>query len=93
MFFFLDTEWADPIGCELVSLALISEYGARHFYAERDPLLASPTDFVRHSWSIRSCRAARPQGRHHAMVDSQALRAAWITCHSDGGSKPYRPSI
>ncbi|HEL4185784.1 TPA: 3'-5' exoribonuclease [Stenotrophomonas maltophilia] len=46
---FLDTEWADPIGSELVSLALVSEDGAYQFYAERDPLPAFPTDFVRHA--------------------------------------------
>lgn len=47
-YLFLDTEWADPVGSELVSLALVSEDGAHHFYAERDPLPATPTDFVRH---------------------------------------------
>lgn len=69
---FLDTEWADPIGSELVSLALISEDGAHQFYAERDPLPASPTDFVRH--------AVYPllQGGPAAMSDlamTRALRA------------------
>ncbi|MFC3656473.1 hypothetical protein FZ025_20265 [Xanthomonas hyacinthi] len=48
MRFFLDTEWADLTGSELVSIALISEDGAHRFYAERDPLPATPTDFVRH---------------------------------------------
>ena len=48
MYFFLDTEWADPIGSELVSLALVSEDGAYRFYAERDLLPTTPTDFVRH---------------------------------------------
>lgn len=48
MYFFLDTEWADPIGSELVSLALVSEDGMHRFYAERDPLPATPTDFVQH---------------------------------------------
>ena len=44
---FLDTEWADPQGQQLVSLALISEDGEHVFYAERDPLPAEPTGFVR----------------------------------------------
>lgn len=44
---FLDTEWADPQGQQLVSLALISEDGEHVFYAERDPLPAKPTGFVR----------------------------------------------
>lgn len=35
---FLDTEWADVIGNELMSLALVSEDGRHTFYAERDPL-------------------------------------------------------
>ena len=46
-YLFLDTEWADPMGAELVSLALISEDGTHRFYAERDPLPEAPTDFVR----------------------------------------------
>lgn len=167
MLFFLDTEWADPIGSELVSLALISEDGARQFYAERDPLPASPTDFVRHAVypllqggsaamsdiamtkALRAFLSATPSScvladypndlqllqyvlagfdlvddqvqscgpvpevavqilasrrisagietwfqdnpgqrarRHHAMVDAEALRAAWVACHRDGGS-------
>lgn len=48
MYFFLDTEWSDTIGSELVSLALVSEDGLHRFYAERDPLPATPTDFVKH---------------------------------------------
>ncbi|MBD9437348.1 3'-5' exoribonuclease [Pseudoxanthomonas sp. PXM03] len=46
-YLFLDTEWADPTGSELVSFALISEDGAHRFYAERDPLPDVATDFVR----------------------------------------------
>ena len=46
-YLFLDTEWADPGGSELVSLALISEDGTHQFYAERDPLPEVATDFVR----------------------------------------------
>lgn len=45
-YLFLDTEWADLAGTELVSLALVSADGAHRFYAERDPLPASPTRFV-----------------------------------------------
>lgn len=44
---FLDTEWADPEGHQLVSLALISEDGEHVFYAERDPLPSPLTRFVR----------------------------------------------
>lgn len=46
-YLFLDTEWADPTGSELVSLALVSEDGIHKFYAERDPLPEVATDFVR----------------------------------------------
>ncbi|MBV6859651.1 3'-5' exoribonuclease [Xanthomonas campestris pv. zingibericola] len=46
MRFFLDTEWADTLGSELVSLALVAEDG-EFFYAERDTLPEHPTDFVR----------------------------------------------
>lgn len=46
-YFFLDCEWADVLGAELVSLALVSEDGSQCFYAERDPLPQLPTDFVR----------------------------------------------
>lgn len=47
-YFFLDTEWADPLARQLVSLALVSEDGLHEFYAEINPLPQSPTDFVRH---------------------------------------------
>lgn len=46
-YLFLDTEWADANGLELVSIALVSEDGASTFYAERDPLPLAPTDFVK----------------------------------------------
>jgi hypothetical protein len=46
-YLFLDTEWADSTGSELVSLALVSENGIHRFYAERDPLPDVATDFVR----------------------------------------------
>lgn len=46
-YLFLDTEWADPMGSELVSLALVSEDRVYRFYAERDPLPEKATDFVR----------------------------------------------
>lgn len=45
-YLFLDTEWADDQGTELVSLALISEDGHHHFYAECALLPPSPTRFV-----------------------------------------------
>lgn len=46
-YIFLDTEWADVLGADLVSLALVSADGRQRFYAERDPLPQGPTDFVR----------------------------------------------
>ena len=46
-YLFLDTEWADSMGSELVSVALVSEDGVHRFYAERDPLPEVATDFVR----------------------------------------------
>jgi len=46
---FLDTEFAEPAGVNLVSLALVSEDGQHEFYVERDPLPANPSDFVRES--------------------------------------------
>jgi len=52
---FLDTEWADAVGAELVSLALISENGQQVFYAERPA-------------AERGNRAGddtNAQGRHH----------------------------
>lgn len=45
---FLDCEWADNIGSELVSLALVSEDDRYRFYAELSPLPAHPTSFARH---------------------------------------------
>lgn len=45
-YLFLDTEWADAAGTELVSLALVSADGQYRFYAERDPLPSAPTRFV-----------------------------------------------
>ncbi|RDI99335.1 hypothetical protein DVT68_00260 [Dyella solisilvae] len=44
---FLDCEWADVLASELVSIALISRDGQYAFYAERDPLPANPTQWVR----------------------------------------------
>jgi hypothetical protein len=53
---FLDTEWADENGRELVSLALVSEDATHVFYGERDSLPGWPTDWV--SWVVypRLCR-------------------------------------
>lgn len=48
-YLFLDTEWADVTGSELVSIALVSEDGQREFYAEREMLPPIATDFVRHA--------------------------------------------
>jgi len=44
---FIDTEWADVLANELVSLALVSDCGCYEFYAERDPLPADGTEFVK----------------------------------------------
>ena len=44
---FLDCEWGDTLGRELVSLALVSEDGQHRFYGEVDPLPKAPTDWVR----------------------------------------------
>ena len=44
---FIDTEWADQLANEVVSMALVSDCGKYEFYAERDPLPADATDFVR----------------------------------------------
>lgn len=45
-YLFLDTEWSDGEGRQLVSLALVSADGEHRFYAERDPLPVNPTSFV-----------------------------------------------
>ena len=47
-YYFLDTEWADVMGGEPVSLALVNEGWDREFYAEPASLPEGPTDFVRH---------------------------------------------
>jgi hypothetical protein len=47
MRFFLDCEWSDLLGSELVSLGLVSEDDAHRFYAEVSPLPRTSTDFVR----------------------------------------------
>jgi hypothetical protein len=46
-YYFLDTEWSDADGRDLVSLALIDESGEHRFYAERAELSPNPTEFVR----------------------------------------------
>lgn len=66
MMLFLDTEWADVLATELVSLALVGEKLV--FYAERRPLPEKPTDFVRSAvyplllggyWSLEDDEFAR----------------------------------
>lgn len=44
---FLDTEWADETGRQLVSLALVSEDDRHCFYSEVDPLPNHPTDWAK----------------------------------------------
>lgn len=43
---FLDTEWANDVTRDLVSLAITNESGLLRFYAERDPLPSVPSTFV-----------------------------------------------
>lgn len=89
-YLFLDTEWADSAGTELVSLALVSADGAHRFYAERDPLPACPTRFVaEHVYPLLDRGPA-------ALVDekfTQSLRrflqsidapTVLFDCHTDG---------
>lgn len=45
---FLDVEWADLAGSQLVSLALVDATGEHRFYAEIYPLPPNPTNFVQH---------------------------------------------
>ena len=47
MILFIDTEWADQLANEVVSMALVSDCGKFEFYAERDPLPADATEFVK----------------------------------------------
>ena len=47
MILFIDTEWADVLANELVSLALVSDCGRYEFYAEREPLPTAGNEFVR----------------------------------------------
>ncbi|GGA40647.1 hypothetical protein GCM10010981_32320 [Dyella nitratireducens] len=46
MILFLDTEFADSDGDELVSLAPVSQDARHVFYAERNPLPVDATPFV-----------------------------------------------
>lgn len=69
-YLFLDAEWADTLGCELVSLALVSEDGKHRFYAEADPLPVHPTDFVRvavYPHLDRGATALRPRAMTQAL--------------------------
>lgn len=45
-YLFLDTEWANDVTRELVSLAMTNSDGSLRFYAERDPLPSVPSTFV-----------------------------------------------
>jgi hypothetical protein len=47
MILFIDTEFADEGASDLVSIALVSDCGRFEFYAERNPLPARATHFVR----------------------------------------------
>lgn len=46
VYLFLDVEWADAKGNELVSLALVSDDGQHTFYAERKKLPTAQSTFV-----------------------------------------------
>jgi hypothetical protein len=65
LFLFIDTEWADVLANEIVSLALVSECGQYEFYAERDPLPADGTEFVMTTVYPRLERGA------HALPDTE----------------------
>lgn len=43
---FLDCEWADTQGSDLVSIGLVADDGQHSFYSEVSPLPPNPTDFV-----------------------------------------------
>ncbi|MCD9127675.1 3'-5' exoribonuclease [Luteimonas fraxinea] len=45
-YIFLDTEWADAGGSDLVSLALVADDGVRELYLEVELLPETPTEFV-----------------------------------------------
>ncbi len=46
MRFFLDAEWADILGSELISIALLTKSGVDYLYAEREILSPRRTHFV-----------------------------------------------
>lgn len=43
---FLDCEWADTRGSDLVSIGLVADDGQHRFYSEVSPLPPNPTHFV-----------------------------------------------
>lgn len=70
-YLFLDTEWADEKGLELVSIALVSEDGASTFYAERDPLPLAATEFVKttvYPLLQRGCHALPDRSLAEALI-------------------------
>ncbi|MEB1149470.1 hypothetical protein VDP41_20920, partial [Xanthomonas campestris pv. campestris] len=81
MRFFLDTEWADTLGSELVSIALVAENGIDYLYAEREILPARPTEFVR---SVVYPLLDR---------DKSALTDQAMTLHVRGGSTPISRTV
>jgi hypothetical protein len=66
---FLDCEWADVFGTELVSIALVSMNDEQVFYAEREVFPADPTPFV-----AQVVYPLLDRG-DHAMTDTQMARA------------------
>lgn len=89
-YLFLDTEWADSAGTELVSLALVSADGAHRFYAERDPLPASPTRFVaEHVYPLLDRGAVALEDRAFSLALRRFLASVkapsvLFDCHTDG---------
>lgn len=89
-YLFLDTEWADLAGTELVSLALVSADGAHRFYAERDPLPANPTRFVaEHVYPLldRGAYALTEEDFTEALrrfLQSVDAPSVLFDCHTDG---------
>lgn len=93
---FLDCEWADVLGADLVSIGLVSMNGEQVFYAEREVLPADPTPFVAHVVYPLLERG------DHAMADAEITRAlrrflAAIdrprVCHDFGNDRTLRQHV
>jgi len=88
MILFIDTEWADVLANELVSLALVSDCGRYEFYAERDPLPSNGTDFVKAVVYPRLDRGER------ALPDAEFTRRLHVFLGTaQGAAKPDRVTV